>query len=109
MGYNFALDDYGIGYSNIQRVNNIPLKLVKIDKSMLTSASSTNGRVILEYTVHMMQRIGKQIVAEGAETVDEVGILKNMNCDYIQGFYCSRPLPPDEFIHYVREQNGVTA
>ena len=105
MGYNFALDDYGIGYSNIQRVNNIPLMLIKIDKSMLDEVSSDNGRVILEHTVHMMQSIGKQIVAEGAETGDEVYLLKNMNCDYIQGFYYSRPLPAAEFVEFLKEQN----
>lgn len=109
MGYSFALDDYGIGYSSIQRVNHIPLKLIKLDKSMLDEVSSVNGRRILEHTMRMMQSIGKQLVAEGAETADEVEILKSMNCDYIQGFYFSRPLPADEFIRCVRERNGSAA
>ena len=103
MGYSFALDDYGIGYSSIQRVNSIPLSLIKIDKSMLDEVSSVNGRMILEHTVHMMQSIGKRLVAEGAETGDEVDLLRGMNCDYIQGFYFSRPLPEDEFIRFLRE------
>lgn len=106
MGYNFALDDYGTGYSNIQRVNRLPLKLIKIDKSMLDEVSSANGRTILEHTVRMMQSIDKQLVAEGAETLDDVEILKSMNCDYIQGFYFSRPLPADEFIRYIEENNA---
>jgi EAL domain-containing protein (putative c-di-GMP-specific phosphodiesterase class I) len=106
MGYSFALDDYGTGYSSIQRVNHLPLKIIKIDKSMLEEASSTNGRIVLEHTVRMMQAIGKQLVAEGAETQDEVDILKNMNCDYIQGFYFSQPLPEDAFLRFMKEQNG---
>ena len=53
----------------------------------------------------MMQSIGKQLVVEGAETCDEVEILKSMNCDYIQGFYYSRPLPAGEFIHFLEKQN----
>ena len=106
MGYSFALDDYGTGYSSIQRINHIPLKLIKIDKTMLDEVPSENGRKILEYTVRMMQSIGKQLVVEGAETGGEVEILKNMNCDYIQGFYFSRPLPADQFICYIEEQNG---
>ena len=105
MGYSFALDDYGIGYSSIQRINHIPLKLIKVDKSMLEEVSSPNGRIILEHTVHMMRSIGKQLVAEGAETSNEVDILKNMNCDYIQGFYFSRPLPQDDFIRFIEAQN----
>jgi EAL domain-containing protein (putative c-di-GMP-specific phosphodiesterase class I) len=105
MGYSFALDDYGIGYSSIQRVIHLPLKLIKIDKSMLDEVYSADGRKILEYTVRMMQSIGKQLVVEGAETCDEVEILKSMNCDYIQGFYYSRPLPAGEFIHFLEKQN----
>ncbi len=106
MGYSFALDDYGIGYSSIQRVNHLPLKIIKIDKSMLEEASSASGRTILEHTMRMMQAIGKQLVAEGAETQDEIDILKKMDCDYIQGFYFSQPLPEEAFIRFMKEQNG---
>ena len=106
MGYSFALDDYGTGYSSIQRVNNIPLKLIKIDKSMLDEASSDNGRKILEHTVRMMQSIGKKTVAEGAETDDAVELLTGMHCDFIQGFRFSRPLPEGEFVRFMEERNG---
>ena len=106
MGYSFALDDYGTGYSSIQRINHLPLTRIKIDKSMIEEASSENGKLILVHTVHMMQSIGKQLVAEGAETDDEVGILENIGCDYIQGFYFSRPLPEEEFVRYMKEHNS---
>lgn len=104
MGYTFALDDYGIGYSNIQRVNHFPLKLIKIDKSMLDEVASQNGRMILEHTVRMMRSIEKQLVVEGAETRAAVDLLEKMDCDYIQGFYFSRPLPADDFIRFLEEQ-----
>ena len=108
MGYSFTLDDYGIGYSNIQRLNHLPLTLIKIDKSMLDEASAEgSGRVILEHTVHMMQSIDKKLVAEGAETRDIVDVLKQMDCDYIQGFYFSRPLPPDAFVRFLEEHNSA--
>ena len=68
-----------------------------------------NGRKILAYPIRMMQSIGKQLVVEGAETGDEADQLKQMNCDYIQGFYFSRPLPADGFIQFIREQNRRTA
>ena len=106
MGYSFALDDYGIGYSSIQRVNHLPLKLIKIDKSMLDEISSTNGRMILEHTVRMMQSINKQLVVEGAETADEVDELERMDCDYIQGFYFSKPLPETLFLQFIEAHNG---
>ena len=103
MGYGFALDDYGIGYSSIQRVNHLPLNIIKIDKSMLDEVKYDNGRKILEYTVRMMQNIGKKLVIEGAETEEVVEILKNMNCDYIQGFYFSKPVPSEEFISFIED------
>ena len=106
MGYSFALDDYGIGYSSIQRVNHLPLKLIKIDKSMLDEIGSANGRLILEHTVRMMQGIDKQLVIEGAETQDAVEILKNMDCNFIQGYYFSKPLPSEEFVQYISEHRS---
>ena len=105
MGYGFALDDYGIGYSNIQRVNNLPLDLIKIDKSILDEVSYENGKTILEYTIRMMQSVDKQLVAEGAETSDVVDMLKDMGCDYIQGFYFSKPLPVNDFLGFIEENN----
>lgn len=104
MGYTFDLDDYGTGYSSIQRVNNIPLKIIKIDKSMLDETSSSNGRKIFEHTMRMMQSIGKQIVVEGAETKDVVDYLKSVNCEYIQGFYFSKPLPVNDYISFLKRQ-----
>ena len=105
MGYSFALDDYGTGYSNIQRINHIPLEFIKTDKTMLDEVQTDNGRKILEYTIRMMQSIGKKLVAEGAETAEEVEILKKMKCDYIQGFYFSKPLPVSEFIAFLNQNN----
>ncbi|MBR5745668.1 MAG: EAL domain-containing protein, partial [Clostridia bacterium] len=107
MGYSFSLDDYGIGYSSIQRVNRIPFKLIKIDKSMLDEVSSDNGRKILEHTVHMMQSIGKQLVAEGAETRSVVDMLANTHCDHVQGFYFARPMPEDEFLSFLEKHNNA--
>ena len=105
MGYSFALDDYGIGYSSIQRINHLPLKLIKIDKSMLDEISSENGQIILEQTIQMMQRIGKRLVAEGAETAEAVEALKIMGCDYIQGFFYSKPLPSSDFLDFLKQYN----
>ena len=102
MGYSFALDDYGIGYSSIQRVNHLPLQLIKIDKSMLDEADHENGRIILESTVKMMQNIGKNLVVEGAETFEMVETLKRMSTDYIQGFYFSKPLPEEDFVNFLK-------
>lgn len=86
MGYSFSLDDYGIGYSNIQRLSRLPLSIIKIDKSMVDEMFSQNGQVIIQNTVRMMQGIHKQLVVEGVETEKEKEALIGMSCDYIQGF-----------------------
>ena len=104
MGYSFSLDDYGIGYSSVQRVSSIPFKLIKIDKSMVDEASSSSGRMILSHTIKMMQSIGKKLVCEGAETIETIEMLKNMHCDYIQGFYFSKPLPENEFVEFLNKK-----
>ena len=103
MGYTFALDDYGTGYSNIKRISHIPFKLIKIDKSLVDDSSSENGKKILEHTIRMMQSIGKELVIEGAETADVVEAIKRMNCDHIQGFYYSHPLPKEDYIKFVQK------
>ena len=74
---------------------------------MLDESTAENGRKILEHTVRMMQSIGKQLVAEGAETREAVDMLRDMDCDYVQGYYYSRPLPADEFVRFLKA-HGLT-
>ena len=76
---------------------------------MLDESATENGRKILEHTLRMMQSIGKQLVAEGAETREAVDMLRDMNCDYIQGYYYSRPLPADEFVRFLNEHGPTDA
>ena len=81
-------------------------KLIKIDKSMVDEMDTENGRMILRHTVQMMQSINKRLVVEGAETQEAVDALKDIGCDYIQGFYYSRPLPAEDFVKFLMEHNG---
>ena len=70
---------------------------------MLDESNSASGVKLLEHTIRMMQSIGKKIVCEGAEDIEQINILKNMNCDYIQGFYFSKPIPSSEFIDFLKK------
>ena len=105
MGYSFSLDDYGIGYSNIHRLSKLPLEIIKIDKSLVDEMFTENGQIIIRNTVRMMQDIHKELVIEGVETRDEMEALAAMSCDFIQGYYYSKPLPPEEFVRFVGEHN----
>ncbi len=104
-GYSFSLDDYGIGYSNIQRVSRLPLKIIKIDKSLVDNMVTDAGKSIMKNTVRMMKDIKKELVIEGVETKEDLDELEKMGCDFIQGFYFSKPLPAAEFIDFLKEKN----
>ncbi|MBR2798074.1 MAG: EAL domain-containing protein [Clostridia bacterium] len=105
MGYSFSLDDYGIGYSNIHRLSKLPLEIIKIDKSLVDEMFTEDGQVIIRNTVRMMQDIHKELVVEGVETRDEMEALAAMSCDFIQGYYYSKPLPPDDFVRFLQARN----
>jgi len=110
MGYTFSLDDYGVGYSNIQRLRTLPLRIIKIDKSMVDDMFTEDGEAIIRNTVHMMQEIHKELIVEGVETREAVEVCDSLSCDFIQGYYYSRPLPADEFVSFVKASNiGVSA
>ena len=102
LGYTFALDDYGVGYSNIQRLSRIHFRLIKIDKSMVDELSTESGRLILRNTIHMMHDLRKQVVAEGVETEEALRALADMSADLVQGFWFSKPLPEAQFLSLLR-------
>ena len=108
MGYTLSLDDYGTGYSSIQRVRKLPLNIIKIDKSLVDDIFTDEGNVIIKNTVKMFQGINKKLVVEGAETQNAVDILKQLSCEYIQGYYYSKPLPENEFIAFISENNHLS-
>ena len=106
LGYSFSLDDYGTGYSNLQRLRKMPLYLIKIDKSLVDDMVSVEGCIVMRNTMRLMQDLDKKIVVEGVETGDSLKLLDEMHCDFIQGFYFSKPLPAAEFLAFVKSGNG---
>lgn len=106
MGYTFSLDDYGTGYSNLQRLRNLPLKIIKIDKSLADDMFTRDGRAIIENTVNMMKSIDRELVIEGVETGEAAKACRELSCDFIQGFYYTKPLPEDQFEKFLRQHVG---
>ena len=109
MGYTFSLDDYGTGYSNMQRVSKLPLKIIKLDKSLVDDMGSDDGMSIVRNTIKMMRDIDKELVAEGVETKENLDYLEKIGCHFIQGYYFSKPLPEDEFVMFIKEHNRIDA
>lgn len=104
-GYHFSLDDYGTGFSNIVRLVHLPMDIVKIDKSLVDLIQEERCRNIVADTIHMMHRNHMKVVCEGVETKEQAEILKELDCDYMQGFYYARPLPKKEFMEFIRNNN----
>ncbi|MGN0072706.1 MAG: EAL domain-containing protein [Coriobacteriales bacterium] len=102
-GVYFSLDDFGTGYSNVSRIFELPFRIVKLDKSLADRVGSQSERSFLLQLVLMLKEIGLEVVVEGLETRDAVELFSAMGCDYIQGYYFSRPLPEEDFLRFLRE------
>ncbi|MBQ8927935.1 MAG: EAL domain-containing protein [Oscillospiraceae bacterium] len=101
-GYQFSMDDYGTGYSNIHSFFSLEFDIVKIDKSILWGAQESEmGRILLESTIRMLRQMGRRILVEGVETQEQIDLLRRLSVDYAQGYYFSKPLPKEQFIHYI--------
>lgn len=99
-GFTFSLDDYGTGYSNIQRVVSMPLKMVKIDKSIVDEIHNARMWSVITNTIKMLKDMNMEIVVEGIETEDVAKQFSDLNCEFIQGYYYSRPLPRQDFVEF---------
>jgi len=102
-GFRFSLDDYGTGYSNIQRILSLPLEIVKLDKTFADQAEKSDMQIILQNTIRMLRSLNLAIVVEGVETKEQLDLMTQLNCDYIQGYHFSKPLPKDDFITFIQK------
>lgn len=102
-GIPFSLDDYGTGYSNIVRMTTMPFNIIKLDKSFTDLDANPRVEVVVRNTVRMIKDMNMKIVVEGIETKELAQQFADMECDYIQGYYYSKPLPREEFISFMRQ------
>ncbi len=104
-GFSFSLDDYGTGYSNIKRVVSMPLKIVKLDKSFVDEMNNPRMLIVVENTVKMLKAMNMEIVVEGIETELMVERFAQLRCDFIQGYYFSKPIPQEKFVEFILGAN----
>lgn len=92
-GATIAIDDFGTGYSSMVRLKALPVDVLKIDRSFLAHVShDASDAAILESLVKVGHGLGKQVVAEGVETLEQLRFLQNVGCDVAQGFLINRPM-----------------
>ncbi|MGN0505753.1 MAG: EAL domain-containing protein [Lachnospiraceae bacterium] len=104
LGFSFSLDDYGTGYSNLVRVLEYPVDVIKLDKSVVWSAfAEKNNYILLKNLISMFHDVQRKIVAEGVETEEQKDALTVLGCDYLQGYYYSKPVSEKEFLAFADE------
>ena len=109
-GLKIAIDDFGTGYSSLSYLQKFPVDIVKIDKSFICDIEGNgDARSLVRAIISMAQSLRLNVVAEGVETAGQLAILRQLNCDYVQGYYYSPPLPRDKFIQYLRNYNRFSA
>lgn len=103
-GFRFFLDDFGEGYSNFNCILQLPFQMIKLDRSLLRAdpGSSANSAFLCNLT-KLLHELGEVVIAEGAETQDEVNALTEMGVDRIQGFALAMPMPADKLVQFYRE------
>ncbi|WP_295212018.1 EAL domain-containing protein [Ruminococcus sp.] len=106
-GVRFALDDYGSGYSNMTYLLNLPFRFIKLEKEIVWAGfKSEKAQIAIESTVAMIKKLNMQIVAEGVEEKHQLERLLAMGCDFIQGYYYSKPVPESEFMQVLEKYNA---
>jgi diguanylate cyclase (GGDEF)-like protein len=103
LGCEISLDDFGTGFSSISYLKRLPLSLLKIDQSFTRGAlNSTIDAAIVRSIVYLSEELGLRVIAEGAETAEQVAYLRDAGCQEVQGYFYSKPLAPDAFAEYLK-------
>lgn len=98
-GVRISIDDFGVAYSSLNYLKSLPVDELKIDRSFIADITSDkNNKNIVEVTVNLGNKLNLTVVAEGVETKEQLEMLKQMNCNRVQGFYFSKPIPLNSFV-----------
>lgn len=105
-GFSVAMDDFGAGYSSLNVLKDLDFDCVKLDKEFLARGEANpRMRQVISGLVKMIKELGSKIVAEGVETENQAKFLRDIGCDTAQGFLYSRPLPLEDFVKKLEEEN----
>jgi diguanylate cyclase (GGDEF)-like protein/PAS domain S-box-containing protein len=102
LGIRISLDDFGSGYSSLSYLKRLPADILKIDRSFTKGLGvEVEDTAIVQTVIDLAHILGMEVVAEGVEIEEQETLLKEMGCDFAQGFYLSKPLQPDEVSRFL--------
>lgn len=104
-GILLSMDDFGTGYSSLNMLKDIPVDILKLDKSFFGNTSDSKRSLnIVSAVISLAQSLDITVVAEGVETKEQLDFLRSVNCDIVQGYYTSKPLPRNDFEEVLKKQ-----
>ncbi len=102
-GVSFSLDDFGTGQSNLNYIVDMPVNIVKFDRTMINSYfENGKAKYVMDAAMHMIHGMKLEIVAEGIETKEQYDTMRSLGISYIQGYYFSKPIPQPEFLEFIK-------
>jgi len=105
LGISISIDDFGTGYSSLAYLQKIPLDVLKVDRSFIIQMDDTPEHSLMTETIFLMsKKLGLLTVAEGVESRSHIDQLQRMNCDFVQGYFISRPLTSDRLDAYLEDR-----
>lgn len=104
VGVKIAVDDYGTGYSSLNVLKQLPISILKIDKTFIENIPiNACDAAIVQSTVHLAHNLELQVIAEGVERDSQLQFLKETNCEYVQGYHYSRPLEFKKLVQFLKK------
>lgn len=106
VGFLCSLDDFGAGYSALNVLKSLNVDALKLDRMFFASGGDCNrGRILVHNIINLAKSLDMKVVAEGVDQEWQVEELRGMDCDMVQGYVFSKPLPPEDFIQFVEERS----
>jgi diguanylate cyclase (GGDEF)-like protein len=100
IGIKVSIDDFGTGYSSLAYLRRLPIDKIKIDRSFIAEvASNDSDLTIVKSMIELSHGLGKRVLAEGVETIEQLNVLRHLGCDAVQGYYINYPLCEEKFIN----------
>jgi EAL domain-containing protein (putative c-di-GMP-specific phosphodiesterase class I) len=110
MGVSLSIDDFGTGYSSLSALKSFPISSLKIDKSFVSElADNPDDQAIAMAVISLGHKLNLRVIAEGVETEQQCSFLRDNDCDEMQGYLFSRPVPAERIEAMLREQASLLA
>ena len=102
-GFLCSLDDFGFGYSSLSLLKEFDVDTIKLDRLFFVN-SNEKSWIVLKTFISLAHELGITVVAEGVEEKEQIDKLREMNCDLVQGYFYSKPLPVEKFVSWMEER-----